>query len=62
MHSAKIGSLTNLEVGQRKGFSVGSLDGTIELLEVQPEGRKKMSAEDWINGLTEKTTGYLGNG
>ncbi len=62
VHSAKIGSLTNLEVGQRKGFSVGSLDGTIELLEVQPEGRKKMSAEDWINGLTEKTTGYLGNG
>ena len=62
VHSAKIGSLTNLEVGQRKGFSVGSVDGTIELLEVQPEGRKKMSAEDWINGLTEKTTGYLGNG
>ena len=62
VHSAKIGSLTNLEIGQRKGLSVGSCDGTVELLEVQPEGRKKMLAEDWINGLSEKTNGYLGNG
>ena len=62
VHSAKIGSLTNLEIGQRKGLSVGSCDGTVELLEVQPEGRKKMLAEDWMNGLSEKTNGYLGNG
>jgi len=62
IHSAKIGSLTNLEIGQRKGLSVGSCDGTVELLEVQPEGRKKMLAEDWMNGLSEKTNGYLGNG
>ena len=62
IHSAKIGSLTNLEIGQRKGLSVGSCDGTVELIEVQPEGRKKMLAEDWMNGLSEKTNGYLGNG
>ncbi len=62
VHSAKIGSLTNLEIGQRKGLSVGSCDGTVELLEVQPEGRKKMLAEDWMNGLSEKTNGFLGNG
>ncbi|HAY52138.1 MAG TPA: hypothetical protein DCY30_08935 [Acidimicrobiaceae bacterium] len=62
VHSAKIGSLTNLEIGQRKGLSVGSCDGTVELIEVQPEGRKKMLAEDWMNGLSEKTNGYLGNG
>tara|TARA_B100000131_G_scaffold19150_1_gene18927 strand:- start:814 stop:1701 length:888 start_codon:yes stop_codon:yes gene_type:complete len=62
VHSAKIGSLTNLEIGQRKGLSVGSCDGTVELIEVQPEGRKKMLAEDWMNGLSEKTNGFLGNG
>ena len=62
VHSAKIGSLTNLEIGQRIGLSVGSCDGTVELIEVQPEGRKKMLAEDWMNGLSEKTNGYLGNG
>jgi len=33
------------------GLAVGFLDGTIEFLEVQPAGRKRMSGRDAANGL-----------
>ena len=48
--------VSNLEpgpatVGQvRPDLVVGFLGGSIALLEVQPEGKKRMSGTDWANG------------
>ena len=50
----------NLRAGERDGIFVGSGDGSIELLIVQPEGKKKMPAAEWINGLKDKAHGPLG--
>ncbi len=39
-----------LQPGQVDGTSVGTGDGTLELIEVQPEGKPRRSAQDWANG------------
>ena len=62
VHSAVIGDRKDLNPGQRNGVLVGSGDGEIELLTVQPEGKKIMSAGDWVNGLQGKALGPLGHG
>ncbi len=62
VHSAKVGSLSNLHAGEFKGLLVGSGDGTIELVVVQPEGKKEMPARDWLNGLQGVTSGYFKDG
>ncbi len=59
--SAMIGDQMNLRAGERDGIFVGSGDGSIELLIVQPEGKKKMPATEWINGLKDKAHGPLGH-
>ena len=38
------------EPGVLVGTSVGTGDALLQLLEVQPEGRARMRAEDWRNG------------
>lgn len=40
----------DLPPGVIDGTVVGTAEGSIELLEVQPEGRSRISAEDWRNG------------
>ena len=61
IHEAKIGTSDNLRIGEREGSLVGAGEGAIELLEVQPEGRKQMPVKDWINGLPVNAGGYLGH-
>jgi methionyl-tRNA formyltransferase len=34
----------------QKGVIVGALSGSLELLNVQPEGKPKMNALDWARG------------
>ncbi len=39
-----------LAPGQVDGVMVGTGDGVLELVEVQPEGRPRRSGRDWVNG------------
>ncbi len=41
-------------VGTKGGCEIVFLDGSIKLLEVQPEGKKRMSGQDFANGLRLK--------
>ena len=36
------------------GLVIGCRDGAVALLEVQLEGKKRMSSKDFINGFSEK--------
>lgn len=45
-----IGEGPALAPGEIQGGSVGTADGLLELLEVQPEGRAAMPAADWLRG------------
>ena len=62
IHSIRVGQQVDLNAGERSGVLVGTGDGTIELIKVQPEGRKIMLAQDWVNGLQGKSNGHLGHG
>jgi len=44
----------DLSAGERSGILVGSGHGTVELVTVQPEGKKELPAKDWVNGLQSK--------
>ena len=37
-------------------FTVGCGEGSLEILEIQPEGKKRMSAKDFANGLKNMGT------
>lgn len=50
----------SLAPGQLAGTVVGTGDGLIELLEVQPEGKPRRSAADWVNGARPRPTDRLG--
>ena len=39
------------EPGRLDGTIVGTGDGALELVEVQPEGRSRQRADDWLRGL-----------
>ena len=39
-----------LEPGAIDGLRVGTGEGALELVEVQPEGKAPMAAADWRNG------------
>ena len=52
--------LGDQEPGEIKGVVVGTGKGSINLLTVKPEGRKELSARDWINGLRLGTQARLG--
>ena len=43
-----------------RGVDVPAGDGTIRLVEVQPEGRRRMAATDWANGLAGDAAVGLG--
>jgi methionyl-tRNA formyltransferase len=45
--------------GERILVACGS--GSLELLEVQPESRKRMSARDWAHGMRLKPGALLGS-
>jgi methionyl-tRNA formyltransferase len=40
-----------VDVTDRNTLVVGCSDGAIELLEVQPAGKRRMSTEDWLRGV-----------
>ncbi len=44
----------DLKIGEilteKKRIFIGTFDGTIEVLEIQPEGRKRMSSEEFLRG------------
>jgi methionyl-tRNA formyltransferase len=48
---AKIEMAGRQEPGEIKGTLVGAGKGNLDLITVKPEGRKKISAKDWINGI-----------
>lgn len=56
--SAAPGTLLAVQPFPRIAFENGSL----ELIEVQPEGKKRMSGRDWINGLRLRPGENLRNG
>jgi methionyl-tRNA formyltransferase len=41
---------TSLAPGELAGVIVGAGAGSLELVEVQPEGKRRMPALDWVNG------------
>lgn len=56
MYASKLGPIANVDPGElfeREGrLLVGCEDGTVELLEVQVPGKKRMNAEEFLNGYT----------
>lgn len=56
MYASKLGPIANVDPGElfeRDGrLLVGCEDGTVELLEVQVPGKKRMNAEEFLNGYT----------
>ena len=42
------------------GLRVGTGDGAVELVEVQPEGKAPMVAADWRNGARPRSDERLG--
>jgi methionyl-tRNA formyltransferase len=53
-------SSNNLEPGAINGLRVGTGDGSLELVEVQPEGKGAMAAGDWRNGARPRSDERLG--
>jgi methionyl-tRNA formyltransferase len=51
---------TSLRPGGRDAVEVPAGDGAIWLVEVQPEGRRRMPAAAWANGLAGRDTDGLG--
>jgi methionyl-tRNA formyltransferase len=51
---------TSLRPGGRDAVEVPAGDGAIWLVEVQPEGRRRMPAAAWANGLAGRATDGLG--
>jgi methionyl-tRNA formyltransferase len=47
---AKVEPDRGLAPGRLDGPAVGTGDGTLVLLDVQPEGRSRVRAEDWLRG------------
>jgi len=45
-----LGDRHDLDPGQVDGTAVGTGDGAVELVEVQPEGKPRRAAVDWANG------------
>jgi methionyl-tRNA formyltransferase len=50
----------SLKPGEMRGDAVGCGDGLLQLIEVQPEGKKRMSAEAFLNGHQIKNGEVLG--
>ncbi|MCU1345928.1 MAG: fmt [Acidimicrobiia bacterium] len=50
-----------LAAGEIRGTSVGTADGALELIRVQPESKGPMAATAWRNGLTLSADDRLGS-
>ncbi len=48
----------DVELGELKGVALGLADGALQLVTVQPEGKKPMPASDWAQGRQGKSS-YL---
>lgn len=57
---AKLSS-NGLEPGAVDGLRVGTADGALELVEVQPEGKAAMAAAAWLNGAHPRSDERLGD-
>ena len=49
-----------LAPGALGGAHVGTGDGAVELVEVQPEGKAAMAADAWLNGARPRSDERLG--
>lgn len=58
--AARVEVGSGLEPGQLDGTTVGTGDGALALLEVQPEGRGRQRGEDWRNGARPSADERLG--
>jgi methionyl-tRNA formyltransferase len=47
---ATLGESSDLQPGEVRRTEVGTATSSLELVEVQPEGRPRMAARDWANG------------
>ncbi len=47
---AELDERTDLAPGQIDGSAIGTAEGAISLVVVQPEGKPRMAASDWLNG------------
>jgi methionyl-tRNA formyltransferase len=59
-HSRVLLERPDLSPGQLAGDEVGTGDGALELLEVQPEGRPPMEAKAWARGARPRPGELLG--
>ena len=50
IHEARRGDVHDLAPGHLAGTTVGTRDGSLVLLEVQPAGKRAMDARDWRRG------------
>lgn len=50
VHRTRLGERSDLAPGQVDGVDVGTGEGSIELVEVQPEGKPRRAARDWSHG------------
>jgi methionyl-tRNA formyltransferase len=51
---------TSLAPGELAGATVGTGVGSLDLVEVQPEGKRRMPALDWVNGAGFRVGEHLG--
>jgi methionyl-tRNA formyltransferase len=54
------GAATEAPPGTIEGTTVATGDGTLELIEVQPEGRKRTTAGEWVRGARPEPGERLG--
>ncbi len=57
---ARVGPSVGAVPGTLSGTSVATGDGSLELLQVQPEGKRAMEAGAWRRGLQEPAAVHLG--
>jgi len=57
---SSVGPDRGLEPGQLDGTAVGTGDGTLVLMEVQPEGRPRLPADAWVRGARVRPDDRLG--
>lgn len=50
----------DLQPGEISGVHIGTADGVLELIRVQPEGKAVMDANAWVNGARLQPTDRLG--
>ncbi|MCX7621698.1 MAG: hypothetical protein N2037_12750, partial [Acidimicrobiales bacterium] len=46
--------------GELRGRFIGTGDGVVELVEVQPEGKSRLAADAWLNGARPRPGERLG--